>query len=195
VPSSHGATPCIVSSGIARTCIPSTHTLSLSLSHNCTCTRMHAHTHIHTHTLSPGSHGANPPLSHFPPLHLQRPLRECGHASDEKPLELAGRLTIYLSKWSPPQGRCLSTRYLSCPLLSSQSITLGNSLCLCSLPGRDFLRIVNAAYHSLFKDPSVMGFACATPPQEGITCENPKSTRPDPKAKLQPNCEDEDSPV
>ena len=28
---------------------------------------------------------SQPPLSHFPPLHLQRPLRERGHASDEKP--------------------------------------------------------------------------------------------------------------
>jgi len=42
-------------------------------------------------------------------------------------------------------------------------------------------------------DPSpVVGFARATRPQEGITCESPKSTQPTPKAKLQPSCENED---
>jgi len=41
----------------------------------------------------------------------------------------------------------------------------------------------------------VAGFARATLPQEGIAHESPKSTRPDPKAKLQPDSEDEDSPM
>jgi len=41
----------------------------------------------------------------------------------------------------------------------------------------------------------VAGFARATLPQEGITHESPKSTQPDPKAKLQPDSEDEDSPT
>jgi len=135
-----------------------THSLSLSLSHATApaCTRMHTHTH--TLSLSPGSHGANP-LSLTSPLCTSSiPFGNADTHWMRTPLKLAGRLTIYLSKWSPPRGRCLSTRYLSRPLLSSQSITLGNSLHLCSLPGRDSLGIVNAAYHSLFKDPSTLPY-------------------------------------
>jgi len=41
----------------------------------------------------------------------------------------------------------------------------------------------------------VAGFACATPPQEGIVRETPKSTQPSPKAKLQPDSEDEEAPT
>ena len=40
---------------------------------------------------------------------------------------------------------------------------------------------------------SVMGFARATLPQEGIERKTPKSTKSAPKAKLQPNSEDKDS--
>jgi len=38
----------------------------------------------------------------------------------------------------------------------------------------------------------VAGKARATLPQEGIAYESPKSTQPGPKAKLQPDSEDED---
>ena len=41
----------------------------------------------------------------------------------------------------------------------------------------------------------VAGFARATLPQEGIAYESPKSTQPDPKAKLQPDSEDEGPPT
>ena len=40
---------------------------------------------------------------------------------------------------------------------------------------------------------TVAGFARATPPQEGIVRETPKSTQPSPKAKLQPDSEDEEA--
>ena len=42
---------------------------------------------------------------------------------------------------------------------------------------------------------AVAGFTCATPPQEGIIRETPKSTQPSPKAKLQPDSEDEEDPT
>ena len=42
---------------------------------------------------------------------------------------------------------------------------------------------------------TVTGFARATPPQEGIIRETPKSTQPSPKAKLQPDSEDEEAPT
>ena len=41
----------------------------------------------------------------------------------------------------------------------------------------------------------VAGFARATPPQEGIIRETPKSTQPSPKTKLQPDSEDKEAPT
>ena len=53
------------------------------------------------------------------------------------------------------------------------------------ISGRKCVIVVN--------DATVAGFARATPPQEGIVRETPKSTQPSPKAKLQPDSEDEEA--
>ena len=56
---------------------------------------------------------------------------------------------------------------------------------------RDSSLVIQSKMHANF----VAGFARATPPQEGIVQETPKSTQPSPKAKLQPDSEDEEAPT
>ena len=60
---------------------------------------------------------------------------------------------------------------------------------------KDATHVLSTAIQSTLKEPTVAGFARATPPQEGIIRENPKSTQSSPKAKLQPDSKDEEAPT